>query len=295
MLDGLNMRSLMSSGLNSGESDEINPDVPGYEIVEPIGQGGMGTVYLARQVSLDRMVALKVLRMHESIPKGQRAILMNRLESEARVMAKLNHPNLVSVYDFVKLDGTVSAIIMELVTCGNVRKKYEQLQPDSVVVEDVVSIAYQVSSCLVAAHGVGVVHRDIKPENLLIGADEGVKVSDFGLALDGESARMTASGASVGTIGYSAPEQLDGVEVDERADLYSLGVVIYELLTGIKPMGDVKRLRSLREDVPLWLETLVIEALQPKPDDRIASASEFLRKLESGRESQNESSFNLSR
>ena len=279
MLAGLDLKELMSSGLSAqNANDSTPPDLPGYEITEVIGQGGMGTVFLANQQSLDRLVAVKVL----SVGGEQRDLLIDRLEREARVMAKLHHRNLVAVYDFLKLENDRAAIVMELVDGGTLRERY--LSPGSPVVsvDEVISIGSQVAACLEAAHAVGIVHRDIKPENLLLDRDGVVRVSDFGLALDGESMRLTLSGTSVGTLGYSAPEQLEGASSDERADVYSLGVVLYELLTKRKPMGDLKRPRDLRKDVPEWLERVILDALQPDQSQRVANAGELKLRLQSG-------------
>jgi serine/threonine protein kinase len=279
-LDGLDPRLLMAEGLglSPDESGDDAPVVPGYEILRLLGAGGMGRVWLARQTSLDRLVAVKVLAM-----RGAAATQwLDRLEREARSMARLSHPHIVAVYDFVRLEEGGAAIVMEWVASGSLREKW--LEPGKPVRDwrAVLAIVRQIASALVAAHGAGIVHRDLKPENILVSVDGTAKVTDFGLALPlgPESQRLTLSGTSVGTLGYMAPEQVEGREVDGRADLYSLGVMLYEMLTGLKPQGHFDPPGRLRRDLPSGLEALVMQCLRTRPEKRLASAQEFLARLD---------------
>jgi len=279
-LDGLDPRLLMAEGLGLApdESGDDAPVVPGYEILRLLGAGGMGRVWLARQTSLDRLVAVKVLAM-----RGAAATQwLDRLEREARSMARLSHPHIVAVYDFVRLEEGGAAIVMEWVGSGSLREKW--LEPGKPVRDwrAVLAIVRQIASALVAAHGAGIVHRDLKPENILVAVDGTAKVTDFGLALPlgPESQRLTLSGTSVGTLGYMAPEQVEGLEVDGRADLYSLGVMLYEMLTGLKPQGHFDPPGRLRRDLPSGLEALVMQCLRTRPEKRLASAQEFLARLD---------------
>lgn len=278
-LEGLDPRLLMAEGLGlDPEASEVGetPGIPGYEIHRLLGSGGMGRVWLARQTSLDRLVAVKVLATG-----GLAATQwLDRLEREARSMARLSHPNIVGVYDFVRIpDG--AAIIMEWVGSGTLREKWLAGRKPVRDLGTVTGIVRQIAASLVAAHGAGIIHRDLKPENVLVAVDGSVKVTDFGLALPAGAGqdRLTLTGTSVGTVGYMAPEQLEGREVDARADLYSLGVILYELVTGIRPQGHFDRPRTIRRDLPVALEKLILDSLRTRPQKRIASAQEFLSRL----------------
>lgn len=279
-LDGLDPRLLMAEGLglSPDQSGDDAPAVPGYEILRLLGAGGMGRVWLARQTSLDRLVAVKVLAM-----RGAAATQwLDRLEREARSMARLSHPHIVAVYDFVRLDDGGAAIVMEWVGSGSLREKWLETGKPVRDLRAVLSITRQVASALAAAHGAGIVHRDLKPENILVAIDGTAKVTDFGLALPlgPESQRLTLSGTSVGTLGYMAPEQVEGREVNARADVYSLGVIVYELLTGVRPQGHFDAPGRIRRDLPTGLEKLVLDALRTLPEKRIPSAEAFLAGLD---------------
>lgn len=279
-LDGLDPRLLMAEGLglSPDQSGDDAPTVPGYEILRLLGAGGMGRVWLARQTSLDRLVAVKVLAMRGAAASQW----LDRLEREARSMARLSHPHIVAVYDFVRLDDGGAAIVMEWVGSGSLREKWLETGKPVRDLRTVLSIARQIASALAAAHGAGIVHRDLKPENILVAIDGTAKVTDFGLALPlgPESQRLTLSGTSVGTLGYMAPEQVEGREVDAQADVYSLGVIVYELLTGVRPQGHFDAPGRIRRDLPTGLEKLVLDSLRTRPEKRLASASEFLLRLD---------------
>lgn len=278
-LGGLNPSALVRLAIKEAPA-EAPLAVPGYEIIGALGSGGMGEVYRARQVSLDREVAVKVLRAELE----NTGWLPERFEREARTMATLRHPNLVTVHDCVRLgDGSI-AIVMELVDGGTLREKVS-VAPEGLPMELAVRWIREIAEGLHAAHGAGVVHRDIKPENVLIDDDGHARVSDFGMAFSAgaATARLTQTGTALGTVGYMAPEQLRAQEVDARSDIFSLGVLCYEMLTGHLPQGSFSPVRELRAEVPEMLDRFVIAALRPLPDRRPASllaAIEMLRDLE---------------
>lgn len=243
--------------------DELAPHFPQLEILEQIGHGGMGVVYKARQTELDRIVALKILRPNIS----NDASFAERFQREARALAKLNHPNIVTIYDFGRKDG-LFFFIMEYVDGTNLRhvERSGQLSP-----QEALCIVPQVCSALQYAHDNGVVHRDIKPENILITKSGDVRIADFGLAkLAGvaDDAPLTGTWQVMGTPHYMAPEQFEKpATVDHRADIYSLGVVIYELLTGELPIGRF-RLPSEKVRVDVRLDEVVLRSLDKEPDRR---------------------------
>jgi serine/threonine protein kinase len=205
-----------------------------YEIVEALAAGGMGEVYRTRDTRLGRDVALKTLLAEVAGDAARQQLF----EKEARALAALNHPNIVSVFDVGAEDG-VSYIVSELVDGESLRKSHFDLR-------ETVNIAVQIASGLAAAHSAGIIHRDLKPENILVTRDGRVKILDFGLAkLHLKEVGAVAStqtldvatgpGAVVGTIGYMSPEQVRGLAVTERSDLFSFGVVLYEMATGERP------------------------------------------------------------
>jgi non-specific serine/threonine protein kinase len=247
-----------------------------YRLESELGQGGMGVVYRAHDTLLDRPVAIKMLT-RPGLGSESRA----RLLREARAVASLNHPNIVSVYDAGQTEG-VSFIIMELVEGGT-------LPGDgSKTIQEIVDIARQVCVALEHAHAHGIVHRDLKPENVLITPDGSPKLMDFGLARSPIASRLTSEETIIGTVYYLAPEQALGREVDGRTDLYSLGVMLYELITGRLPFeGDdplavisqhlhapVESPRTYRPDLPPALEAIILKLLAKEPANRYASAQE---------------------
>src|SRR5262249_13987924 len=214
--------------------EDLAPHFPHLEVLELLGQGGMGMVYKARQPRLDRFVALKVLPP----AAGQDPAFADRFAREARALAKLAHPRIVVVYDFGQSDG-LFYLLMELVDGVNLRSLLRQgrLKP-----EEALRIVPQICEALEDAHEQGLVHRDIKPENILLDRKGNVEIADFGLAkLLGPRAgdsMLTGSRQIMGTPHYMAPEQMEKpLQVDHRADIYSLGVVFYEMLTGELPLG----------------------------------------------------------
>ncbi len=255
---------------------ELAKHFPQLEILEVLGQGGMGVVYKARQVKLDRLVALKILPPE----MGTGPNFAERFAREARTLAKLSHPNIVGIHDFGEADG-LFYFVMEYVDGLSLRQllKARQLSP-----QEALRIVPQICDALETAHENGVVHRDIKPENVLLDKKGHVKIADFGLAklLEHTPAdlTLTATQQVVGTHHYMAPEQLfNPQEVDHRADIFSLGVVFYEMLTGELPVGHFAP-PSERVEIDVRLDQVVLRALEREPDRRYQHATEVKTDVE---------------
>jgi tRNA A-37 threonylcarbamoyl transferase component Bud32/capsular polysaccharide biosynthesis protein len=249
---------------------------PQFEILELLGQGGMGAVYKARQKDLDRVVALKVLPAEA----GRDPAFAERFTREARALAKLSHPNIVGVHEFGQ-SGGFYFFAMEFVDGANLRQtlRAQKLSP-----REAMAIVPQICEALQYAHDQGIVHRDIKPENVLLDKQGRVKIADFGLARllgkDPFGARLTRSAEVMGTPQYMAPEQLEKpLEVDHRADIYSLGVVFYEMLTGELPLGRFAP-PSRKVQVDVRLDDVVLRALEKEPELRYQQASQFKTQVE---------------
>ena len=259
-----------------------------FHVLRPLGAGGMGRVYLARQLTLDRPVALKLLRPDFAADPVAR----KRFEAEALAVAKLGHPNVVQVYALGEADGR-RYMALEYVDGRNLREYLARKGPPDLPVA--LSILRQVAAALGAAHEAGLVHRDVKPENVLVTRKVAVKVADFGLsrAFAADAPHLTQSGIVVGTPLYLSPEQAQGKAVDHRSDLYSLGVTAYHLLAGeppfrgktavdvaLKHITDPPRpLAEVRPDLPPDLCGLVHKLLAKDPADRYQAAREVLRDL----------------
>jgi serine/threonine-protein kinase len=257
-----------------------------YRIVRKLGAGGMANVYLAEDQELGRRVAIKILNDRHANDDQ----FVERFRREAKNAAALSHPNIVSIYDRGEAEGTYY-IAMEYLDGRSLKELIVGRGPAPVNVA--VEYARQILSALRFAHRHGIVHRDIKPHNVLVDREGRVKVTDFGIARAGTS-QMTETGSIVGTAQYLSPEQARGGEVDQRSDLYSLGVVLYELLTGEAPFeGDtpveiaMRHLSTvpeppsaLRPDLPRELDLVVMRALAKDPEDRYQSAEEMDADLE---------------
>ncbi|MBX3732973.1 MAG: serine/threonine protein kinase [Verrucomicrobiae bacterium] len=292
---GLCPRCLLAGGaqtLSGGPGPRFEPPsveavaalFPALEIIGLLGAGGMGAVYKARQPALDRLVALKLL------PKGgtDGANLSERFNREARALARLSHPNIVAVHEFGQAGG-LYFFIMEFVDGTNLRRLEQagRLPP-----REALQIIPQICDALQYAHDEGVVHRDIKPENVLVDRRGRVKIADFGLAkilgVDPDALRLTADGQVMGTPHYMAPEQIERpLTVDHRADIYSLGVVFYEMLTGDLPIGRFPP-PSRKVAVDVRLDEVVLRALENDPQRRYQQAGEVKTRLSSIQETPTE-------
>jgi tRNA A-37 threonylcarbamoyl transferase component Bud32 len=240
--------------------EEIADKFPQFEVVECLGRGGMGVVYKARQKSLDRWVAIKVLapeRVHEER-------FAEHFEREAKTLAKMSHPNIVTVFDHGQTDG-LFYIVMEFVDGLNLRDLLREAKMEP---EQALAIIPPICDALEYAHDKGVVHRDIKPENILLDREGRVKIADFGIA-----SLVGVSGEKTGTPPYMAPEQENGI-VDRRADIYALGAVLYEMLTGERPNKEIVA-PSKKVQIDVRLDEIVLRALEKTPELRYQTAGEF--------------------
>jgi len=259
------------------EPAELAKQFPQLEIIELLGQGGMGAVYKARQKQLDRVVALKILPPEV----GETEAFAERFTREARSLAKLNHPRIVTVFDFGHTEKGLYYFVMEYVDGTDLRQVIQsgELEPS-----EALAIVPQICEALQFAHEEGIVHRDIKPENILIDKKGRVKIADFGLAklLGKTAAELTLTGAGhrMGTPHYMAPEQIEHPgQVDHRADIYSLGVVFYEMLTGELPIGRFAP-PSKKVHVDVKLDEVVLRTLEKEPERRYQQASEIKTDVE---------------
>ena len=259
------------------EPAELAEKFPQLEVIELLGQGGMGAVYKARQKQLDRFVALKILPPEV----GQNAAFSERFTREARSLAKLNHPQIVTVYEFGHTEDGLYYFLMEFVDGTDLR---HIIQAGELTSDQALAIVPKVCEALHYAHKKGIVHRDIKPENILLDTEGNVKIADFGLArLLGKPTSaytLTQSGQRMGTPHYMAPEQIEHPqEVDHRADIYSLGVVFYEMLTGELPIGRFAP-PSKKVHVDVRLDEIVLHTLEKEPELRYQHASEIKTDVE---------------
>ncbi|MBE7494215.1 MAG: serine/threonine protein kinase [Verrucomicrobiaceae bacterium] len=266
-----------SHGPAAPPPEELAPLFPQLEIIELLGRGGMGAVYKARQPKLNRFVALKIIAGDAAADPH----FAERFQREAQALAKLNHPNIVSVFDFGETGG-LFYFLMEFVDGANLRTL---MQSGEMKPEAALALIPAFCDALQYAHDEGVVHRDIKPENVLVDKKGRLKIADFGLAkLTGSDAHdhtLTRTGMYLGTPRYMAPEQVEKPEtVDHRADIYSLGVVFYEMLTGELPMGRFDP-PSKKVDVDVKLDDIVLRSLEKDVDRRYQHASEIKSDVQS--------------
>ncbi|MEZ5300011.1 MAG: serine/threonine-protein kinase [Verrucomicrobiales bacterium] len=285
---------LLGAGESDGASSPASPrrfvppavedlagQIPGYEIESLIGRGGMGAVYKARQRELDRPAAIKLLPRE----LGDDPAFAERFRREAQVMAKLDHPNIVRIYDFGQSGGGHFYFAMEYVDGVDLQRL---IRSGEVAEAQALDVVRQICEALQYAHDQGFVHRDIKPANIFINAAGQVKVGDFGIARvlgagagdDDPTLLLTGSGQAIGTPNYAAPEQLSGGAVDHRADIYSLGVMLYEMLTGEIPRGAFDP-PSQKVRVDVRLDEVVIRAMRSEPERRYQRAAEVRADVES--------------
>jgi serine/threonine protein kinase len=267
-------------------NDLIGKTLGGYQITEQIGKGGMATVFRAYQPSLDRDVAIKVLPPYYA---DQDETFIARFKREARAIAKLRHPNILMVMDFGQ-EEDLSYIVMEYVDAGTLKERMQR----KMTLQQIFTLVKQVASALDYAHEQGVVHRDVKPSNILMPKEDWALLTDFGLARMVGGSFMTQSGLTVGTPAYMSPEQGSGGKIDHRTDIYSLGVMLYELVVGEVPYTAetpmavvVKHIvdplpmpRDKNPDVPERLQQVILKALAKNPDDRYDHAGELVAAME---------------
>ena len=258
-----------------------------YEIIQKLGEGGMGMVYLAKDTMIDRLVAIKQLHRNS----GSEESLGERFQAEALALAKLNHPNVTHLYSFIPKEDTYW-MIMEYVE-GKTLEDW-LLVHKKITHQLAASISVQILDGLYHAHRKGIIHRDIKPANVMINEDGEVKIMDFGIARMRNAQRITSHGKSVGTLEYMAPEQIQGHEGDERTDVYAVGNLLYEMLCGTTPFHSDTDYRLMKDKlekqpetillenptVPEALERIIFKALDRNPKRRYQTALEFKNALE---------------
>ncbi|HVF46249.1 MAG TPA: serine/threonine-protein kinase, partial [Pyrinomonadaceae bacterium] len=257
-----------------------------YEIRSKIGEGGMGEVYLAHDAELERKIAIKLLSGEFTTDEERRA----RFRQEARVISALNHPNIITIYEIGENEHG-SFLITEYVEGRTLR---DVMRRDSLTIPKILRMVEQAALALVAAHAERIVHRDIKPENIMVRSDGIVKLLDFGLAkanlsMNGGEENKTMPGTVMGSARYMSPEQARGLDVDERTDVWSLGIVLYEMLTGRAPFEgktatdtiaeviykDPEPIGHLLPNLPVELQRIIRKSLQKDRDERYQSMKDF--------------------
>jgi len=253
----------------------IGTTIAHYTILEKLGEGGMGVVYKAQDTKLDRFVALKFLSPHFAASDQDKV----RFIQEAKSASALNHPNVCTIHDISEYEGQLF-IVMEYVDGQTLQEKKSSLSQ-----KQAIDYGIQIAEGLAAAHEKGIVHRDIKPENIMIRKDGIVQVMDFGLAKLPGISRLTKQGSTVGTLGYMSPEQAQGLETDHRSDIFSFGVLLYEMLTGSSPFKgahesailyeivnvDISPPSSVKPEIDPELDRIVMECLEKDPNERMQS------------------------
>ncbi|MCG6961572.1 serine/threonine protein kinase, partial [bacterium BMS3Abin03] len=257
-----------------------------YNILEKLGEGGMGEVYKAQDTKLDRFVALKFLPSQLTASESDKA----RFIQEAKAASSMNHPNVCTIYSIEEYNNQLF-ISMEYIEGKTLRDKKDHLSE-----KQILEIGIQVAEGLAAAHEKGIVHRDIKPENIMIRKDGIAQIMDFGLAKlysSGNVSHLTKAGTTMGTMGYMSPEQIQGLDVDHRTDIFSLGVVLYELLAGEAPFKGMHAtaimyeivnvepppISTIKEGIDPLLDGIILECLEKDKDERCQSAKELAKNL----------------
>jgi serine/threonine protein kinase/Tfp pilus assembly protein PilF len=264
----------------------IGKTISHYKIIEKLGEGGMGVIYKARDLKLDRFVALKFLPPHLTTSEEQK----QRFIHEAKAASALQHNNICTIHEIDETDDGQMFICMDYYEGETLKKKIER---GPLKIEEAINITIQVALGLACAHEANEIHRDIKPANIMITNRGEVKIVDFGLARLVGQTKLTKEGTTLGTVAYMSPEQASGDQVDARTDLWSLGVIFYEMLTGQAPFrGEYDQavifsilnempvlLKDQQSEIPMELENIVNKALAKKPDERFQKAEEILKEL----------------
>ena len=265
----------------------IGKTISHYRIIDKLGEGGMGVVYRAEDTALDRHVALKFLSPQALGTEDA----LDRFVREAKTAASLSHPNICTIYEIGEAGGQ-TFIAMALIEGESLKDRIER---GPLKLSDAVDLARQVSEGLSAAHKKGIVHRDLKPGNVMVTAEGRAKIMDFGLAKAPDQARLTKTGTTTGTVAYMSPEQSRGEDVDERTDIWSFGVMLYEIVTGRRPfVGDYEQavvysimndepepVTGLRTGVPMELERIIAKAITKRVDERYQHADDLTADLKS--------------
>ena len=271
----------------------IGQTISHYKILEKLGEGGMGVVYKAQDLRLNRLVALKFLPAGLISSKDDIA----RFEQEARAISALNHPNIATIYDVDEAEGQ-KYLVLEYIPSGTLKSRLKELRTTGkeLRLSEVVDFGIQIAEGLAHAHREGIVHRDVKTDNVILTKEGNIKITDFGLAkLAGEGKQLTKAGSTIGTAAYMSPEQIRAEEVDSQSDLFSYGVVLYELTTGHLPFrGEHEAalsysivnenptpIKSFRPDVPASLERCILRCLEKDKSKRYRNAGEIVADLKS--------------
>ncbi len=257
-----------------------------YEILKRIGSGGMADVYMAKDQKLNRKVAVKVLK-REYVDDEK---FLKKFQREAQAIASLTHPNIVNIYD-VGAENGINYIVMELV--GGITLKEYIKKKGCISPQETVDISIQIASALSHAHNHHIIHRDIKPQNILISEDGMIKVTDFGIAKAANSNTVTSTATAIGSVHYISPEQAKGRFCDEKSDIYSLGITMYEMVTGKVPFdhengvtialmhlqNDIVPPSEIKEGIPDSLEKIILKCVMKKPEERYQTAEELIEDL----------------
>ena len=265
----------------------VGSTISHYKILEKLGEGGMGVVYKAQDLKLDRSVALKFLPSYLSQAEEEK----KRFIHEAKAASALDHPNICTIHE---IDQTEDGQMFIAMACYEGKTVKERIEHGPPPLDQAIDITIQVAQGLAKAHSQGIVHRDLKPANIMVTNDGMVKILDFGLAKLAGQTKLTKTGATLGTAAYMSPEQVKGVSADHRIDIWAFGVVLYEMATGKQPFAgdyeqavmysiiheEVEPMTTLRNEVSPELEQLVQKAMNKDANERHENMDELLAELE---------------